>query len=613
MTTALPILATTGEQTLLVYIPFKTLVSSTASNPSAFRWGSRSYAVDSTHVANMKGQFTGCIKRASYRATLGMTSAANMPDPTFEITVLRQTDEDDGITAALPIVETIERYNYLIDKPVYVYRVTADDPQPSADTRIFMGYLQSANAIRITPDSVTLTATWRVLNDDRRICREVLSLENYPYMDPDKAGTRVPVVFGRFGATAIDTYQYEAPIIATGGDANIQVYACVPWDDGIESIGNARWVDSGGTIKGGGAGDALTLIGVSNGRYSVYGTDSDTFYAAIDAAYQDQAENYTWQPGDKILISHIRGNADGAGDVVTNPALLIYYLLLDDTVGMGLTTADLETSTFTAVSLLCTAYGFLAAARIDDDTTAWQFIQKLCYQFGFKLVVVNGKYRLKFVGLESQITPDWSTTAAFLGFDSNGYTVSVDPQGERCKAVTLNYRPDFEGQNQAVYRTDDDDDDIVSQIAEIDGSYIRNDDTAAIVALFYKASHRGGLRIIETSVDFNAFTIELADTIEITDGDYAGIYRVTEISRDELAATERIKLQAAVESSLVARMGQEPGETIADSHMSQMNGTTMPTDFGDATDNQREYLAFMADDTSEISPDGTTEPKVIGD
>lgn len=378
---------------LLIYIKTKTFgLVYREFKYSLSKYGS--YNVISNDKYN--GNYIGCANLSSLTSEFPKSNDDNTITQNF-ILELNRTTIDRQIGVEDSTLDWFIYYNRMVESEVELYIINENFDSPSITNLLFKGMVKN-NGLYYDDNTIKLSIYDRTFFDDKNLCRE-------KYEDGTESNDVInslkPVIYGDWSSNQ-DTntnngYWLTANITNKNNDwsRNLNCNFCKPNRNGIYDFGNyVKWCTSDDKLKGLMADDTfwnILLANKTNGNFTLNNSSWKYMYDYGDPANQSLGV----EDGDKIYIGYPKGNCNDSGALITNPIDIIYDLLIDDSIGLGISLDYIDTDSFSYVKMNNLLVKLNARLYFNDDNkTVINVIGNICKDFGLMLAIVNGKYTL---------------------------------------------------------------------------------------------------------------------------------------------------------------------------------------------------------------------------
>lgn len=586
----------------------------------ALRWSLKKFGSCSvsgaSNASRHDGIYSGSVGSLSLSQDMGKTNEPNLLFPSITIRLERDRPNQSGITD--DVIETIRDYDMLTGKEIEIYRVDADSTLPTSATQEFSGYVDK-NGTTINENEVVIRATTRMKYDDKDILRETFGDDdnNFRFISEDWKNKKVPILIGDWDD--IEDYWIEAPVIQTSStDRNLKCRLCVPGESAIAQISSplcCKWVDSELNPKCNYTGELDIINGsVATGIFEIDGSSHDDFKTTLDAAdliveaTELNSSLWTWQDGDKILVKNPKG-CNGTIDYlpaglmfIKNPVDIIYYLLTSEDIGLGISTDYIDTNSFEVVRNELLGFDFRARAFIAEQKTVLEIINQICYEFMYKLVIINGEYTLLYAAWN-----DLLKSRTIYEYQILDWKDGADTQNEGFSAIELDYQnnPSKDKKRRTfVYSPEDV---SATKKHKVESEWIYLEDNATAISALKLMARGGILRTLELDMDFTGLDYDVGDKIWIeTPAELSNTYQAIGITKNYDTATAKLTLIARNNANIAAVWCDEPGEAVPNEY----GGGTVPTNWTAATTENKARLSYWVADGEVYYPDNETLAKV---
>ncbi len=544
---------------------------------------SGSYAVSGA-AGTLDGTYRGYITAATHRNQMGSATQPNMVYGNVTLTLVR-----NSIDTPLDLEELNENYNFLIGYTAELYRVNAADPLPikgGVNNNMFhVGTIGNGDLDLVLGDTGEPSTMYIRIPDRMKLDDAMLLRESYGdgaeislrWRDKPK-----PALFGKW-SDADSNFWIESPIVDITKNVMAGLGAPCPakeyftgqigaYSDDITDSRRAseNWVVDCHVNEPLPAG---TFMNIATGEWRWKGaTDpedgagtEDTWKKAADDIYVDPTGGGDYGGAYEKLMFRVDPDADdlwedGArfrlkaplgfpqfgtladGDTATCPSDIIYLLLRDSTIGLGVLEADIDVASFAAVkALIALAGGYPARNWIKDNVKVSDVIAEICFEFCLKLVSEAGKYKLVFLA--------WDTVPV----------AGTEIQAGQCFTWTQGSDSDREARNNTYidfmkhptsgkyhkFRSWGGHVDMGAGNMELKLDWVYDDATVEALQDRFAALHCNIIRNLSLEMDFSGIDITLGEMVYIsTPGEVNGWYQVKGYDRRLEAPNCRIDLIA---------------------------------------------------------------------
>ncbi len=506
-----------------------------------------SYPAQITPSSELAGTYRGVIAACQQRGELGPCLSPGHVVGDLGFTVLR-----NKFDPTLVYSKFSGDYNYLAGFTVEAFHVTVAKPLPDrtagSGNLVFKGEIpQGAVTLHAVGtsskkmDAVTIRAETMQPFDDNTVLREIYGTE-VSGVSRKWAEKPKPLLIGDW-SDANSAYWIEAPVIDTTAIAHPDGGKIFKADMGMvaedtEGVSNAApsWtIDpaGGGYFFSEGWAWATTErkyvidYAPADNReiyYNVGDTDRDTLYLKIDAADDNWGAETGEDDGEGTGYTRIKeptgANIYGTSPHVANdPAKIvsdiILLLLRDANVGAAVDGGDIDLTSFSDFKTVYSNY--LGRAHIKEQVKIFDIIDQICFEYGLKIVHVNGKYKLVLLQWRELASPHADSTEIQQGqiISYNDYS---DEQFEGISAVEFQYniRPDYSDD----YLTESKNFGLAENIVSSDRIIVKADFihlaafTSTIISRFGVLFY-GQLRGMELALDFEQMGLNEGDLVNI--------------------------------------------------------------------------------------------------
>ncbi|MDP8256769.1 MAG: hypothetical protein P9M14_13545 [Candidatus Alcyoniella australis] len=243
----------------------------------------------------------------------GLIRAPRIGSYTVEI-----TDDDQGTLQAW-----YENNDGALGRKVSIW--ASDDDATTAEL-VFDGVIDEPSdaVFDYSTKVLELRVMDRRTSEDQNVPPNTLDPDNpdYEYIDDAWKGRPIPILYGDWSegrvhhSGSMRRPVIEAVAIDTGVHRGVGQYAmrfqvCDPGTNGIAYIGDRVWIKYGNSAAHGSEWSWMNTSSI----------DLDTSCFSVSTT-EIEAQSYRYQIGDRFFV-YCKGNADGAGNVIENPLLIL--------------------------------------------------------------------------------------------------------------------------------------------------------------------------------------------------------------------------------------------------------------------------------------------------